>query len=154
MRMGFPIVFAAVVGIAMAGADASAQNTQPKTHLGWKPSSMIQLTARPAPDGSPVVAGLWDGTDYLPFTIPSGSVFVMTSYTVGTYGPGLYEGYVSENPNNILEFGFDSSVTGNRSPYYNLGGGLVFRSTPSVVLFPNSAFSVSVRMRGYLARDK
>jgi hypothetical protein len=155
------ILWVAVSIVLAAGAEPTpvrAQSVQGKTHVGGKPSGLVSLAATLTPGAiAEALVVTAEGGGGAPLVLPAGVVLVVTDvYAEGT-GPAVGPRYVSACTgggcvNAALRLAFDTSQDLSRS--LALTSGVVFREPPQVSCAAASAGTVTVRLHGYLAKDK
>lgn len=146
------------IGLAAGAAPmaARAQSAQAKTHIGGKPSTLVSLSANLAPgDFETVTVVTPAGDTGVPFALASGSVLVVTDLYVegsSTLGPYFVSACTSICADAVIRVALDTNQERSRS--VTLTSGVVFREPPMVSCAPASVGDCTVRLYGYLAKDK
>ena len=146
----------------LAGAPAAAKPPT-KTHLGAAAGDLVQLVTElsPTEPGATVPLGialLPEGGGQ-PFTIPAGSVLVVTDVITtlprGSTPAGRYVGALCDTPctNTRVPIQMDTAVDGFQKTTV-LTGGVIFKTIPQLTTLPSNQEDMGITVYGYLAWDK
>jgi hypothetical protein len=151
------LLVAALAAVLMGAATLPKLSVQAKTDVGGKASGLVAFFGFGDPgDLNPLIFVPPDGSSSS-FTLPTGSVLVVTDLVVSTNGPpaagltrgGLIAGGIG---NTMPYFSFDATKQANQE--IHLSSGRVWSVVPDLSVAADSANSVFVEVHGYLAKDK
>ena len=150
--VGLSILLAA----GLEATPARAQTAQGKTHVGGKPSGLVSLFAAVSAGGVATATVVTPEGGSEAFELPAGTVLVVTDlYGEGPGAAGIrFLGICTDGvcSDAVLRLSFDTNQELGRS--LTLTSGVVFRAPPQVACFPSSDGSCTVRIYGYLAKDR
>ena len=129
---------------------------QAKTHIGGKASSLVSLSANLLPSEMAAATVVTpEGNTGTPFVLPNGSVLVVTDvYLEGASTLGTYFASVCTSTclDAVIRVALDTNQERSRSVSFT--SGVVFRAPPVVSCAGASPGDCTVRLYGYLAKDK
>lgn len=139
-----------ICGIVVTPAIAGVGQT--KTHLGGKPSEMVQLARVAVPSGTqePALQVFSDGSAD-PFVLPDGTVFIATDLVVISSDAVTCRLLSPGGSWARIDVSLRESES---SKHVSLGTGIVFAGAPLVRNVSPPGRSVTAHIYGYLAKDR